>query len=731
MRTKPLMKTALYTTLLLALVAVAPAFGQGRIIPDRIRPAPGPVRETPLHLKYLDVNAEITDGVAVTTVKQTFHNVSGRQIEGTYVFPLPADAAVGDFQMTMNGQTLRGEVLDQDAARQAYEEIVRRLRDPALLEYLGDRMYRASIFPIPPGGLVEIQLSYTQTLTATGGLGAYRYPLRGIATDRPVERCTVRATLKSQVPLTSVFCPSHNCDIQRPSDRTATVTYEGAQVSETRDLQLYYLLGNGAIGLTLLTHRAAGEDGYFLLRLSPPFESRPDLVQPKDIAFVVDVSGSMQGEKIKQARQALQFCINSLNAQDRFNILTFSTAVRAFREGLVPASADIKTAALGFADGIQAIGGTNINQALLNALAADPGDSARPYLIVFLTDGQPTVGVTDAGRILDQVAAANSQRVRFHVLGVGADVNTHLLDRLAELNSGSREYCDVAENLELKLSALAGRIANPALTDIALDVPGAQLHDQYPAKLPDLFHGGELVVLGRYQAAGQTNITVTGLIADQRQHFTYPAAFPQQSRENDFLPRLWAHRKVAYLLDQIRLQGHNQELVNEVKHLARRFGIVTPYTAALVLEDTALAGAAARDQVFTQHAPRAEVVRTALGGGGGRSAAATGRDAVQASQDIDAAKHALTLPPDERGSTGAPPALRHVADKTFVRERDRWIDTAWDRRQTPQIIVAFSTEYFELLRAQPHLARFFTVGEHVLVVSADVVYEVVPAPDAP
>ena len=724
-------------------VAAASALAQGRIIiepPLRPRPRPLPVTGVPLRLKQLAVNTEITDGVAVTTVKQTFRNQSGRQIEGTYVFPLPDDAAVGSFSMAINGNKLHGEVLDADEARRTYQQIVRRMRDPGLLEYLGSRLYRASIFPIPPGGLAEVELQYTQTLRESSGMGLFQHPLRGSCSgDVPVEQVVFHVKLRSQTPMTSVFCPTHKCEIVRPSDYEATVGFEQSDVRLDSDFQLYYQRSNKMLGISLLAHRGAGEAGYFLLRIAPRIEISTDQIQAKDIAFVIDTSGSMRGGKIEQAREALKFCVDSLHTKDRFNIYGFSTEVHPFRDGLVPADADIKAAAAEFANDMQALGGTNINQALLAALEADPGDDERPYLIVFMTDGKPTVDVTDPDRILKQIGEHNGQRVRFHVLGVGTDVNTHLLDKLAELNRGTREYCIENEDLELKLSAMVSRLSSPVLTDITLSVAGLKTFDIYPQTLPDLFRGGDLIVLGRYDGSGDYAVKLTGRMLDDLHTIVHEAEFPGRSRENDFLPRLWAQRKVAYLLDQIRLHGRDKELEDEVVRLAKRFGIVTPYTSALIVEDEkqtiarggGVAPALAGPRVIGEAARRAGGVGGAIGGGPVPKST-SGRGAVRASRDLERLR-SLGYVGDSNADAvevAGKRVIRNVGEKTFVFDGERWIDTTWEGKPEPKKITAFGDEYFKLIEQHKELARFFALGEHVLVVFDGAVYETVPASDS-
>ncbi len=735
---------------MLSWLAVAAASAQGNVIvphppilPDR---PPGRVITTPLEVRYQRIYADVTDGVAVVEVKQTFRNPLRHLVEGQYVFPLPEGAAVGDFEMKVNGKVMKGEVLDKDAARRTYEEIVRRTRDPALLEFLGNRLYQTSIFPISAGGEVDVRLTYTRTLLEQGGLGLLEHPLRprgGSETSALIGELTVQVKLKSTLPLTSVFSPSHKCDVRRGDDHQAVVSFEQTNVRPDRDFALYYQRKDAQFGLSLLTYRSPGEPGYFLLRISPRVETAAYQVQPKDIAFVVDTSGSMGGDKIAQTRRALRFAIQSLAPQDRFNILTFSTDVRPFRDGLVAADADVRAAAAEFAEQIQAVGGTNINQALLRALHDNPRDPSRPYLIVFMTDGQPTVDVTDPEQILRSVSGQNpdgSQQVRMHVLGVGSDVNTHLLDKLAEASRGARDYCTETEDLELKLSAFVTRLANPVLTDLTLSFGGLKTEDVYPRELPDLFRGNDIVVLGRYQNGDRQALTLEGRLLGERRQFSFDGDFSQPGRANEFLPRLWANRKVAYLLDEIRLHGSNRELVDEVIRLATRYGIVTPYTSALVLEDERPL-ASGIENTIREHlrrggeGTRLRVARAgrAIGGEGGAAAPATGADATKASAELGQ-QLALGYIADANDKFGlddaaSPGLLRFVGDRAFLWDdaNQRYIDTTWDGRAAARQVQAFSDEYFRLLSDKPELARYLALAEHMLLVVGGEVIEIIPA----
>lgn len=727
---------ALLLTCVSAFVFAGQALGQGLIIVPEPIPhprIPGRITTLPLEAKYLRVYAEIVDGVATTRVQQSFVNPLNRPIEGTYVFPLPDDVAVGDFEMTCGGKTLRGEVLDKERARETYERIVRQTRDPALLEFLGSRLYQASVAPIPPGAMIDLTLTYTATLSEQNGMGQYVHPLRTMAqAPTAIGELVVQTKIRSALPLATVYCPSHACSITRPSEREAIVSFEQTQVRPDRDFQVFYQRRDAQFGMILLTHHQPGEPGYFLLRIAPRIDIDRGSIQPKDIAFVVDTSGSMQGAKLAQAQRALKFCINGLGAQDRFNIYGFATEVRPFRDGLLTADDESRKAACDFVDKMQALGGTNIHQALLAALSNDPRDETRPYMIVFVTDGMPTVDVTDPKRILDSIGDKNSRRVRFHVFGVGHDVNTHLLDKLAELNRGSRDYCTENEDLELKLSHFAGRLANPVLTDVNVNFGPVATSQLYPTVAPDLFHGGEILLVGRYEGEGSAAIRVDGKLRGEAKSFTLEGTFPRVSSENDFLPRLWANRRVGYLLEQIRLNGSNRELVDEVVRLAKRFGIVTPYTSALILDETANSPGLATAAPAAMRRLAEKKVADAGGDEEVRMRAAGGRGAVEASRQLRDQSGALALGDDadvqaEGRLDRSQMSVQYVASRVFMQDGARYVDTQWDHKQTPKQVKAFSPDWFALLTQNTQHARFMALGTNVLFVAADgQAYEVLP-----
>lgn len=555
-----------------------------------IIPVPPPEgRSEPLDIRSCKVRIRVDKQVADFDVDIVFHNQQDRRIEGTFLFPLPESTAIHEFVLYADGKRIEGEILKKEQAREIYDRIVNRQRDPALLEYVGRDLFQASIFPIPPDGETRVQLSYEQLLRRDTGLTEIAYPLRTTRpAARPIGELVVDLAIKSDIPLKSVYSPTHDVETTRNSDHEVRVGYEGKNVAGDRDFLLYYAVSEQEFGANLITNRELGEDGYFLVLLAPKTEFSEDELPAKDVVFVFDTSGSMAGEKLEQARRALILCLRNLGREDRFNVVTFATTVREFSDELRKAAEETVQESIHFVEKMKAVGGTNIEDAMVTALKMLES-SGRPSMVLFLTDGCPTVGEADTSKLAELITRANDgkrrDRHRIFTFGVGDDVNAQLLDRLTRDNGGAAEYVRPKESIELKVSSFYAKVSRPVLTDIQMNFEGVKTYDIYPKEPGDLFYGTELRVLGRYQGEGDAKLIVTGKTSKGEQRFTYDVYFPRRQEAYGFIPRLWAIRKVGYLLDEIRLKGENKELKDEMVELALTYGIVTPYTSFLVNED--------------------------------------------------------------------------------------------------------------------------------------------------
>jgi Ca-activated chloride channel family protein len=666
-----------------------------------------------------EVVVRVEGRVAQIEVSEWFVNRGRRLAEGEYLYPLPGEAVFQGFSLFQGDAELRGEIMDAERARHIYEEIVRKRADPALIELAGHGLLRARIFPIQPGEERRVTLRYTQVLERAGNALqlVYAGAVRGHAADPhgpPRDREpqlhvrpeSIRGSFEVRVADASQFLepfsPTHEIDVDRDRERM-TVTVEDGVVGR---LSLFLPLAGEAVGLSVATHRPPGEDGYFMLTLSP---GRDDGERaPRDVTVVLDVSGSMSGEKIEQAREALRQLLGTLSSEDRFRLISFSSAVQAQSSEWSFARGAALDRARAWVDRLVADGGTNIGAALDEAFRLQSPDNRLP-VVLFLTDGLPSVGEESPERLAG-IAERRAGRARVFAFGVGHDVNTQLLDRLGDAGRGDTDYVQPGENVERVISLLAAKIRNPVLTDLELDGGRLEIDEVYPVRVPDVFAGEELVLFGRFSGEGRGRLAVRGERAGRGLSFVTDVTLPDETSANAYIPRLWAARKLGHLERQIWTEGETRGLVEAIRALALRYGLPSRYTAYLVEE------------------PEMVVDR---GGGGGRrgpgigfgqSAApaapspTTGAVAVQAAESARERRLArseadLLKAQDEMvAAVGGREDVRAVGGRLFAMRDGVWTDAAHTTQSngttsTNRVIrvKSFTAAYFELLRALPEL----------------------------
>lgn len=727
--TTPFSLFLLLVSMLLALTSL-PVAAQvvGPPLPPPIPPFFPPAPPRTVVVAEHTVDAVVDGPVANVTVRQVFRNDGAVTAEGVYVFPLPKNAAVSDFQMTIDGQTVEGELMTAAEARAIYERIVRDLRDPALLEYVGQGLFQASVFPIPPGETRTVEFTYAQTLDLADGLYRFNYPL---PTRRysawPVEQVAVTVALANQPGLRTLYSPNYPLQIERSADDAATVRYTAGDVQPERDFDLYFGVDEQAIGLNLLSYKPAGEDGYFVLLMAPQIDVAEDAVVARDLVVVVDVSGSMQGAKIEQAREALHYIVDHLNPEDRFNLISFSTGTRLWKSELQPVDAPNRSAAGKWVDRLQATGSTDINRALLEALAQLPAeDAGRPAYVIFLTDGQPTQGETVVERIVDN-AEANSpadRSVRLFTFGIGYDVNTDLLSTLSATLGGRDSYVRPNERVDEAVSSFYAQISTPVLGAVDVGFDGAStVSELYPFPLPDLFAGEQLVVTGRYDEGGPVEVSLAGEVNGADRLYIYPGQELVEAGGEPFVARLWATRKLGALLDEVRRSGPNDELIDAIVALSLQYGIVTPYTSYLVQEPSVLAASgsggeapmpAQLDQQTLRYSATAAAEADA-------AAPAAGAGAVELRLEHKALSEATVTRQEE--------TLRYVAGRTF-RLQDvsqdvdgnpvqLWVDVGYSEDMDVTDVLFGSDDYFDLLESDPAMAEWLSLSPTVVVVTGE------------
>jgi len=718
----------------------------------------------PIELNSTHAQTQIKDQIAVTRIEQEFYNPNSRQLEGTFLFPVPKGAHLDKFKMDIDGKMVEAELMTAEKARGIFEEIVRKLRDPALLEYSGRDVFKVRIFPIEPHGRKRVTVEYTQLLKSDSGLMNFILPLNAEKqSTSPLKSFSMKVDLETSRPLKAIYSPTHKVEIRRDGSRKATVGFEGSDLKSEADFQLFFSQEENEVGLDLLTYKPAGEDGYFLLLASPGVEAKRTKSVPKDVVFVLDTSGSMAGNKLEQAKKALLFCVENLNEQDRFEVMRFSTEVEPLFDKLAAATDESRARARQFITDLKPIGGTAIDDALRKSLSLRPDKGDRPFLLIFLTDGRPTVGTTDENQIVDNVSKANHGNTRVFCFGIGTDVNTHLLDKITEETKAFSQYVLPEEDIELKVSSFYTKIKEPALANPKVIFPeGVRVAKLYPSPVPDLFKGEQLVLVGRYSKSADGALRIEGTVNGEKRQFTYDASMSDDTR-HEFIPRLWATRRVGYLLDEIRLRGESRELKEEVTELARKYNIVTPYTAYLIMEDethrqvptvmrslrfddqrravfrsefdalnqlkdgdTAVAGARSTYNLKIAEAPT-DAIRLgreeALRGSVGAPAAPPGLGAG------GSPRYGASTGPTvwaKRESTEMAAESRFVGGRAFYRNGAQWVDSQVQNMPAPtrKQIEFGSPEYFQLLNEHPEAASWMALGRELQLVVGNVVYEI-------
>jgi Ca-activated chloride channel homolog len=699
------------------------------------------------------VVATLANRVVHYEVTETFANFGPRLAEADYVFPLPAGAAFQDLQLSINGQLVAGEALNATEARGVYEEIVRRLRDPALVEWMGTGLLRARIFPIAPNEVKKVVVRF-QTVAQREG-DAIRVDYAGSGPTNP------RATYVSNPQNDSVgivaapptfftlsyhatdgfgtaYSPTHTLHTERDGD-LRTIRADGPAHDITILLPASH---SAAAAVTMLPYAAGDGPGFALITVSPP--AMRVVPTPRDLTFVLDVSGSMSGRKIEQARAAGRQVLATLTPRDRFRLIDFSTDVRTFSDHYETATPEHIAAAERYLGQLEADGSTNIEAALRAALSG-PGDvhgddteASRLPLTLFITDGEPTIGERNAPALVAQAVAALGH-TRLFTFGLGADVNSSLLEQLALQGHGTAQFVRPDESVERAVSLVASRLTNPVITDVSLSSDGVRLTHLLPTLPADLFAGQDLILLARYQGSGPSQLRFTGRTASGPVSWSASVTFPERERANPFVARLWATQQIGYLEAERHRTGPSAELDAELASLGERYGIPTELTSYLVREPMTTAG------ITPSPSPMMFQRKAASAGTAGQTVAREREaylDAKQASAqraainlasaDSAAAPDMLGAPANAArsgGGSGGANETRRAGDRTFVMRDSVWTDTRYKPAAGLRVVrvQAFSDAYFALARAVPDLRDAFAAGDRVLVAGRSIAVEVTPS----
>ncbi len=627
-------------------------------------------------LLVLDIDAALTDDGARVQEARTYFLKSGsptdRSAMVVFYRTLSHPEAVVE-QLSVDGQPLGGRVLKGDEADALRQQVVVDVGEPGPHRGFGGALFVSDPVEIllPAGGkTVAVAFTVMEPSQPWDTMRASSIPIDWH--NQPVQRVSAQVSALSASPLRALYSPFHNLSVSRTGTFAATGSYAGHQNCTSNDMILLTSTGDEPIHVDILPFRQLEEEGgYFMALLTPSESLRDTAVEPRDIVFVLDRSGSMRGEKLEQARAAIASVVSKLRPQDSFAFVWFDTRVEAFTEKAVQASPERLEEALAFLEDLSADGGTNLHGGLVAGLDAFVLGTGRPRYLVLLTDGLPTEGVTDTDAIVAMASLRNELGARIFTFGIGDDVNTVLLDRLSMESAGASLYIRPGQSVADVVESFFAQIASPVLANPALEMGSFGALDPYPATLPDLFAGQTTAVVGRYENPGEAEVVVRGVSGGADSVVRYRVSLPAYATQNSHVPRIWATRHVGTLLQQVRLGDQDPALVEETRRVAERFGVVTEFTNFVQDEDG-----------------NARMVYSAV------PIDSTGSVAVDTSSSLNGYQNSGAA------DTSVDSWMRYQADRTFPMLHGRFTDTVLGEDEPDEFELHFGSErYFAFARA--------------------------------
>lgn len=570
-------------SILLALTASVEVWSVGALF---VRPLRSTDTYQAINISKYDARVKIQDHVATTYVDQTFRNELNQQVEATLIFPLPDGAVITELYYWFNGVRYKGSVREKQEAQAAYDGKIRKSMDPALLQELGDNIFKLQIAPINGISDVRVEITYTEILPFALGKSTYTHLLKTTGlSPKPLQRMSLTIDATTQTSWSLIESPSYlntpAHKVQMLSEKVARITLGDETFTPTKNYKLELTSKRTGVDISTLTYVPVPSDSFgtkpfFLTWVVPPDTGHVEV--PRSVTFVADVSSSMTQQRMDQMRIAMTSFIEQLAPHDKFNIVTFSTNVSTFSDGLVQATSENIDLARVFINQMRALGLTNISEALRVAIQQDYSTETA-NAVVFITDGQPSFGEQNEAAIIDSLKKWNHMNVMINPITIGEESSIALMKKIAVMSGGYLTEIMRDDSIAVIIRDHLRRMAMPNITDMRLDYGELTTYDVEPRELANVSVGGRVIQAGLYERGGSYPVSLTGKILGVGFTLRNNVVFGDSANSNKAVARLWARARVNALLDQIAKYGEKKELVNAVIQLSIQFSILTKYTA--------------------------------------------------------------------------------------------------------------------------------------------------------
>jgi Ca-activated chloride channel family protein len=550
-------------------------------------------------LKSTKVRADISGFFARVTVLQEFENTFGDPIEAVYTFPLSQNSAVDRMTMTIGERVIRGKIMKREEAKRVYDAAKAAGQAAALLDQQRPNIFTQSVANIMPGEKVLVEISYVETLKYDEGSYEFVFPMvvgpryipasvpagdaRRISAPMSAQRAghdiSIDINLDAGVPIEDVRSISHEIETVPFGAETRKIALKDLNAIPNKDFVLRYDVTGKRLQDGILMHRSA-KGGFFTMMIQPPESFAAKDVNPKEIVFVLDTSGSMSGFPIEKAKEAMNLALDGLYPRDTFNLITFAGDTRILFEKPVPATDFNLNLAREFLNSSKGRGGTEMMKAVTAAL--EPSGSQRHVRIAcFMTDGY----VGNEAEIIAEIQKYSNARV--FSFGIGNSVNRYLLDKMAQEGRGEVEYVSLKDDGSKAAKRFHERVRNPLLTDISIDWGEMAVSDVYPGKQPDLFSAKPVALTGRFAKSGSGSVTLRGKMAGRDYTREIPLIFPEAEAANDALATVWARTRVDELMSKYygAKEPDRKAIENEITQLGLEFGLMTQFTSFVAVEE--------------------------------------------------------------------------------------------------------------------------------------------------